>query len=255
MAQQMSIQTEELRELRETSGKEGGGGRCNKCGQMQDELTRNLREKADDKQQIIKLENDVRKLQGQLAKAEAATDDALAKFVECNFSGANLFRDDNNTILPYARHLQFPRTAAVCHRKRRQNCRYASKHPGENHDEMHHASGDIWHLIMCALMTHDVRTKHVPSVGHGGHEAVIILVSSCCNNDDSLSVPGAYGGGGVANNRAGRASTTAATSTRRKSAARLPTPHHQGGHRRHADDHDDDEDAVGASKCDADGGT
>ena len=86
----MSIQTEELRELRESSGKEGGGGRCTKCAQMQDELTRNLREKADDKQHIIKLEGDVRKLQGQLVKAEAATNDALAKYVECNFdSGAH----------------------------------------------------------------------------------------------------------------------------------------------------------------------
>jgi hypothetical protein len=76
MSQQMSIQTEELRELRESSGKEGGGGRCTKCSQMQDELTRNLREKADDKQQIIQLESVVRKLQAQLAKAEAAANEA-----------------------------------------------------------------------------------------------------------------------------------------------------------------------------------
>eukprot|EP00960_Hanusia_phi_P075378 768415-Hanusia_phi.AAC.2 len=88
---QISIQTEELRQLREVtfplptlppltshvqaSGIEGGGSKCQKCASMQvalpclgfpvmtittqDELTRNLREKADDKQQILKMTQQV----------------------------------------------------------------------------------------------------------------------------------------------------------------------------------------------------
>ena len=64
-------------QLRESSGMEGGGGRCQKCAQMQDELTRNLREKADDKQQLLRLEKDMRDLQAQLAKAEATAKQTL----------------------------------------------------------------------------------------------------------------------------------------------------------------------------------
>ncbi|EKX33559.1 hypothetical protein GUITHDRAFT_120252 [Guillardia theta CCMP2712] len=68
LSKQISIQTEELRQLREASGIEGGGSRCQKCAGMQDELTRNLREKADDKQQILKLTQQVRDQQGVIEK-------------------------------------------------------------------------------------------------------------------------------------------------------------------------------------------
>ena len=71
LAQQMSIQTEELRALRESSGMEGGGGRCQKCSEMHNELTRNLREKAEDKQEILRLEKKVQEVQAQLVKTEA----------------------------------------------------------------------------------------------------------------------------------------------------------------------------------------
>uniref|UniRef100_A0A7S0EKL9 Autophagy-related protein 16 domain-containing protein n=1 Tax=Hanusia phi TaxID=3032 RepID=A0A7S0EKL9_9CRYP len=68
LSKQISIQTEELRQLREASGIEGGGSKCQKCASMQDELTRNLREKADDKQQILKMTQQVRDQQGVIEK-------------------------------------------------------------------------------------------------------------------------------------------------------------------------------------------
>ena len=61
---------------------------------MQDELTRNLREKADDKQEHIRLEKQVRVLQAQLAKAEAAAasaqEAATKKALECEAKDAKL---------------------------------------------------------------------------------------------------------------------------------------------------------------------
>jgi hypothetical protein len=56
---------------------EGGAARCQKCAQMQDELTRNLREKADDKQEIRKLDKLVSDLTAKLAKAEGKAQQAL----------------------------------------------------------------------------------------------------------------------------------------------------------------------------------
>ena len=82
-----------MTQLREASGSEGGA-RCQKCAQMQDELTRNLREKADDKQEHIRLEKQVRVLQAQLAKAEAAAasaqEAATKKALECEAKDAKL---------------------------------------------------------------------------------------------------------------------------------------------------------------------
>jgi hypothetical protein len=163
MAQQMSIQTEELRELRESSGKEGGGGRCTKCAQMQDELTRNLREKADDKQHIIKLEGDVRKLQGQLAKAEAATNDALAKYVECNFdSGAQSCSGDVDIIL-------HPPPAILSSREKQQCVTEQDAKIADMHQniqvkvtERRVASASVWvaRLITCAA--DDLSVMHAP---------------------------------------------------------------------------------------------
>ena len=56
---------------------EGGAARCQKCAQMQDELTRNLREKAGDKQEIRKLDKLVSDLTAKLAKAEGKAQQAL----------------------------------------------------------------------------------------------------------------------------------------------------------------------------------
>jgi hypothetical protein len=61
---------------------EGGAARCQKCAQMSDELTRNLREKADDKQEIRKLDKLVSELRAQVAKAEGMAQLARTSLTE-----------------------------------------------------------------------------------------------------------------------------------------------------------------------------
>jgi hypothetical protein len=69
-------------QVREASGMEGGAARCQKCAQMSDELTRNLREKADDKQEIRKLDKLVSELKAQVAQAEGKAQLARTSLTE-----------------------------------------------------------------------------------------------------------------------------------------------------------------------------
>jgi len=65
---ELDKQTIELSDLIETTGGSGSGKRCQKCLSMQDELLANIREKSQDKQQILDLQQEVKTLQSSVEK-------------------------------------------------------------------------------------------------------------------------------------------------------------------------------------------